>query len=172
MGHVVLVGLMGSGKTTVGAALAAAIGVPFRDSDADIARETGLTARQLAARDGIDALHEREARHLVGALAQPGTTVIAAAASTLDDPVCRSRLRARRRRHLVVWLRASPAAIAARLRPDDHRPDLGADLRDVIRRQATRRTSALREVADITLDATQPPATLVETILTHADAVR
>jgi len=170
VGHVVLVGLMGSGKTTVGAALAAAIGVPFRDSDADIERDTGLTARQLAARDGIDALHEREARHLLDALGQPGTTVIAAAASTLDDPVCRSRLRAPRQ--LVVWLRASPAAIAARLRPDDHRPDLGADLRDVIRRQATRRTPALREVADITLDATQSPATLVKTIRTHADAVR
>jgi shikimate kinase len=170
VGHVVLVGLMGSGKTTVGAALAAAIGVPFRDSDSDIERETGMTARQLAARDGIDELHEREARHLLVALAQPGTTVIGAAASTLDDPVCRSRLRARR--HLVVWLRASPAAIAARLRPDDHRPDLGADLDDVIRRQAIRRTTALREVADVTLDATKPPAMLVETILTHADGVR
>jgi len=144
--------------------------VPFRDSDADIERETGLTARQLAARDGIDALHEREARHLLDALTRPGTTVIAAAASTLDDPVCRSRLRARR--HLVAWLRASPAAIAARIRPGDHRPDFGDDLTDVIRRQANRRTAALREVADITLDATQPPATLVETILTQADAVR
>jgi shikimate kinase len=170
MGHFVLVGLMGSGKTTVGASLAAAIGVPFRDSDADIERETGLTGRQLAARDGIDALHVREARHLLDALAQPGTTVVAAAASTLDDRVCRSRLRARR--HLVVWLRASPAAIAARLRPDDHRPDLGPDLHDVIRRQAIRRTAALREVADITLDATQPPATLVEAILAQADPVR
>lgn len=170
MGHVVLVGLMGSGKTTVGAALAAAMGVPQRDSDTDIERETGLTARDLAARDGIDALHALEAHYLLEALRQPGTTVISAAASTLDDPSCRSRLRDRR--HLVVWLRASPAVLAARLHKEDHRPDLGPDPAQVITRQAVRRNAALRDVADLTLDATEPPATLVATIVTHADAVR
>jgi shikimate kinase len=170
MGHVVLVGLMGSGKSTVGAALAAALDVPLRDSDADIEREVGLTSRDIAARDGIDALHALEARHLFDALDEAGTTVITAAGSTLDDPDCRSALRDPR--HLVVWLRADPAVIAARLRPDDHRPDLGSDLADVIERQAIRRTPALREVADLTLDATDAPATLVAAVLAHADTVR
>jgi shikimate kinase len=170
MGHIVLVGLMGSGKTTVGAALAAALGVPHRDSDIDIERDTGLTGRQLAARDGIEALHALEARHLLDALRRPGTTVISAAASTLDDPVCRARMRARK--HLVVWLRATPREIAARLRPDDHRPDFGPDLAAVIAGQARTRTTALQDVADLTLDATRPPADLVATILTHADTVR
>jgi shikimate kinase len=170
MGHVVMVGLMGSGKSTVGAALAAALDVPLRDSDVDIERDTGLTAREIAARDGIDALHAMEAGHLLGALDEAGTTVITAAASTLDDPDCRAALQDPR--HVVVWLRADPAVIAARLRPDDHRPDLGSDLADVIVRQVVRRTSALQADADITLDATQPPATLVEAILAHADTVR
>ena len=71
MGHIVLVGLMGSGKSTVAAALAAALGVPLRDSDADIERDTGLTGRDIAARDGIDALHALEARHLLDALGRP-----------------------------------------------------------------------------------------------------
>jgi shikimate kinase len=170
MGHVVLVGLMGSGKTTVGAALAAAIGVPHRDSDAEIQGETGMTGRELAARDGIEALHALEARHLLDAFEQPGTTVISAAASTLDDPVCRSRLHAPR--HLVVWLQASPAEIAARLRPNDHRPDFGPDLADVITQQSLARTAALQDVADLTLDATLPPPELVAAIVTHADIVR
>ena len=170
MGHVVLVGLMGSGKTTVGAALAAALRVPHSDSDIDIERETGLTGRQLATRDGIAALHALEARHLLDALRGPGTTVISAAASTLDDAVCRARLRARK--HLVVWLRASPREIAARLRTDDHRPDFGPDLAAVIAGQARARTAALRDVADLTLDATRPPDELVAPILAHADAVR
>jgi shikimate kinase len=169
MGHIVLVGLMGSGKTTVGAALAAALGVPYRDSDTDIARETGLRARDLAARDGIDTLHAVEARHLLEALSEPGTLVIGAAASTLDDPACRSALLTGG--HLVVWLHASPAALAKRLQPDDHRPDLGRDFADVLDRQATQRTAALREVADLTLDATEPPKALVEMIRTHTDAV-
>jgi shikimate kinase len=170
MGHVVLVGLMGSGKTTVGAALAASLGAPHRDSDTDIERDTGLRARDLAARDGIEALHAVEARHLLESLEEPRTTVISAAASTLDDPACRSALRDRR--HLVVWLRADPDALAKRLRPGDHRPDFGPDLAEVLGRQAIQRTAALREVADLTLDATLSPAALVEAIRTHAGAVR
>ncbi|MBA2300242.1 MAG: shikimate kinase [Chloroflexi bacterium] len=170
MGHVVLVGLMGSGKTTVGVLLAEALGVLHLDSDRDIQRETGLRGRDLAARDGIDALHALEARHLLDALAQPGTTVISAAASTLDDPVSRTELRSPR--HLIVWLHASPAVIAARLRADDHRPGFGPDLTEVITQQATRRMAALEEVADLTLDATQPPDVLIDKIRTRADAVR
>ena len=102
--------------------------------------------------------------------AQPGATVISPAASTLDDPACRSALRDPR--HLVVWLDASPAALAARLKPDDHRPAIGPDMAEVLVRQAAERTPALREVADLTLDATKPPAELVDAIRTHADAVR
>ena len=170
MGHIVLVGLMGSGKTTVGAALAASLGVPNRDSDTDIERETGMTGRQHAARDGIDALHALEARHLLEALGQTGTTVISTAASIVDDPACRQALRDPA--HLVVWLDASAAALAARLKPDDHRPAIGPDMAEVLERQAVQRTPALREVADVTLDATRLPAELVETIRTHADAVR
>ncbi len=170
MGHIVLVGLMGSGKTTVGAALAAALGVPHRDSDADIRRATGMTGRQHAASDGIDALHALEASHLLDALEAPEASVISAAASTLDDPACRSAMRDPR--HLVVWLDASPATLAARLQPGDHRPELGPDMTDVLAAQTTQRVLALREVADLTLDATRPPAELVETIRTHADAVR
>ena len=170
MGHVVLVGLMGSGKTTVGAAVAAALGVPHGDSDPDIERETSLTARALAARDGIDALHALEARHLLDALQEPAPTVISAAASTLDDPACRRALR--EPAHLVVWLRADPAVLAARLQHDDHRPDLGADLDEVITRQAVARDGALHEVADLTLDATAPPADIVAAVVAHARTVR
>lgn len=170
MGHIVLVGLMGSGKTTVGAALAAVLDVPHRDSDSDIERETGLTGRQHAARDGIDALHALEAHLLLMALEQPGPSVISPAASIIDDPACRAALRDPR--HLVVWLDASPAALAARLKPDDHRPAIGPDMGEVLERQTTERTPALREVADLTLDAIRPPAELVEAIGTHADAVR
>jgi shikimate kinase len=170
MGHIVLVGLMGSGKTTVGAALAAALGVPHRDSDRDIERQTGMTARALAARDGIDTLHDLEARHLLGALREPARTVISAAASTLDDPACRRALRGRA--NLVVWLRAEPGVLAARLGDDVLRPDLGGALDDVITRQAVERDRALREVADLTLDATAAPADIVAAIVANVRTVR
>ena len=170
MGHIVLIGLMGSGKTAVGVPLAAALGVQHGDSDLEIERETGLRSRDLAARDGIDALHALEARHLLEVLGKPETTVISAAASTLDDAVCLAAMHDPR--HLIVWLRASPEALAARQRPDDHRPDFGADLVDVVRRQSVLRTPAMEEVADLTVDATEPPETLVAEILANAAAVR
>ena len=120
-GHIVIVGLMGSGKTTVGAAVAAALGRPHRDSDADLLAATGRTARELAADDGIEPLHELELQHLLDALAAPDPVVVSAAASTIDEPAGREALgRPGRQRRL--------AAGRIRLRPplarraDDHRP--------------------------------------------------
>ena len=70
--HVVLVGLMGAGKTTVGRRLAARLGWPWHDSDADIEAATGMTVRELRDRDGVDAMHDLEAAQLLQALAEPG----------------------------------------------------------------------------------------------------
>jgi shikimate kinase len=170
MGHIVLIGLMGSGKTAVGVPLADVLGVRHTDSDPEIEDRTGLRGRELAARDGLEALHALEARHLLEALREPGTIVIGAAASTLDDPACRAAMRDPR--HLIVWLKASPEALAERQRPDDHRPGFGPDLVEVIRRQSVSRTPAFEEVADLTLDATNPPETLLAEILAHAGDVR
>jgi dephospho-CoA kinase len=54
--HLVMVGLMGSGKTTVGMALARRLGLPHRDSDVDLLARTGRSARAIAAADGVEAL--------------------------------------------------------------------------------------------------------------------
>src|SRR5689334_14413518 len=67
--HVVLMGLMGSGKSTVGRPLAARLDRPFVDNDDRLAARTGQTAREVAAAEGADALHAREAAVLVDALA-------------------------------------------------------------------------------------------------------
>ena len=61
--------------------------------------------------------------------------------------------------------------IAARLRPDDHRPDLGSDLAEVIERQAIRRTPPSRPSPTSRSTPREPPETLVASILAHADAV-
>lgn len=157
--HVVLVGLMGSGKTTVGAALAGALGRPHRDSDADLGRMTGRTAREIAGEDGIDRLHELELGVLLDALESETPSVISAAASVIDHPAGRAALRGPDIH--VVWLRARPEVLARRAADgatgdaarrtrrggSGHRPDRGpaAGL-------AARRDPLYAAVADRTID--------------------
>src|SRR6266540_1449750 len=92
--HVVVVGLMGAGKSAVGRRVAQQLGWPWRDSDREIEAATGLTVRQLRDRDGVDAMHALESRQLLDALEEPGPSVISAAASTIEVPECRAALTA------------------------------------------------------------------------------
>src|SRR4029450_13513392 len=79
--HIVVVGSMAVGKSTVGRGLAARLGRPFRDSDADLGATGGGTGRGLAEREGVEALHRWEAGHLLTALEGSQPAVVAAAAS-------------------------------------------------------------------------------------------
>lgn len=153
--HIVLVGLMGSGKTTVGAALAGALGRPHRDSDADLGRMTGRTAREIAGEDGIDRLHELELGVFLDALESQTPSVISAAASVIDHPAGRDALRGPDVH--VVWLRARPEVLArragggatarARRGGSGHRPDRGP-----ASGLAARRDPLYAAVADRTID--------------------
>jgi shikimate kinase len=142
--HLALVGLMGSGKTAVGAIVAARLGRPLRDSDADIEAREGRTVRELRDASGTEAMHGLEARHLLDVLAGPGPDVVCAAASTIDDPSCREALGAAT--VLVVWLTATPEAAAARFDDQSHRPRYGADPEAFLARQLTERGSLFRSV--------------------------
>lgn len=144
-GHIVLLGLMGSGKTSVGAALAARLGRPHRDSDEDIEREHGRTGREIAATDGVPRLHELEANHLLTALADPRPSVISAAASTVDDEVCVAALQDPLA--YVVWLHGDPEILAERASTGDHRRDAGD-----VATLAARRDPVFTDLADTTID--------------------
>ena len=116
--HIVLTGLMGSGKTTVGRKLAAEIGWDWRDSDVDIEAATGRTVRELRDEEGVDAMHGREAAAADGrARRRAERNVISAAASVVDVPECRTALAAPD--VAVIWLRAAPAVLAKRFRAQE-----------------------------------------------------
>ena len=148
--HVVVVGLMGTGKTTVGRLVAGALGWPMSDSDASIEATEGRTAKVIRDTLGTDAIHDLEYRHLLGALAGPGPVVVCPAAAVVDDEACREALQADG--VLVAWLTTRPETAAARFDDQAHRPRYGDDPLAFLADQAQRRDPWFREVADLVLE--------------------
>jgi shikimate kinase len=117
--RIVLAGMMGAGKTTVGRALAARLGWTYWDNDTELRRLAGRDLGEVA-RAGTERLHELEAEVLRAGLAAPPPVVVAAPGSAVLDPALAALLRA----EYVVWLRASPQTLAARVAGGTERPYL------------------------------------------------
>jgi shikimate kinase len=163
--HIVLVGLMSTGKSTIGEVLADRLGRRRRDSDDDIEAAQGRTARQIADADGIDALHALEHRHLLDSLGDPEPAVIGAAASVADSEACLRALE----KPFVAWLELPAEEIAERYAAKAHRRDLGADPLAAVQEQIARRGPALERVADLRVpSAKHEPAQSVESIIAAA----
>jgi shikimate kinase len=146
---IVLVGLMGTGKSSVGRLLAARRGVPFVDSDDRLAETDGRTAAEIRAGDGEDRLHALEAQQVVQ-LDAGRRQVVAAAASVVEDEAARSRLAELR----TVYLRADPAVLAERVGRSGHRP-LPEDpdaFAAYLRAQDARRRPLYESVATLVVD--------------------
>jgi shikimate kinase len=144
--HVVLIGLMGAGKTSVGQELAERLGWPLSDSDEVIEREQGATVRELNERLGTEAMHDFESEHLLTAVAVQAHSVISAAASVIDDARCREAIT--RPDVFAAWLEVNPGRLAARFARGSHRPVLGSDAERMFRRQLAQRARWFEQVAD------------------------
>ena len=119
----VLVGLMGSGKSTVGQIVARQTQRVFVDVDRAILEKTGKTVKELWEVGGEPAYRSLESETVIEALQNPVSSVIAAPGGVVLDPAVRAALQT----SLVVWLRTRPATLSRRVRPDDHRPILGSN---------------------------------------------
>jgi shikimate kinase len=162
--RIVLLGLMGSGKTTLGTALAASLGWPMLDSDVQLQRSTGRSAREIREVDGTEALHAAEAQALLEALAERGPSVIGAAASTIENAAARTALGGPG--VIALWLRGSPAVLAERFASGPHRPIYGPDPETVARNQALVRDPLFASVDPIVIEVDgHSPAEIVEAAL-------
>jgi shikimate kinase len=161
--HIVLVGMMGAGKTTVGSRLARRLDRPFIDSDVQVERRAARTVRQIFEAEGEAAFRALESEVLAEALASEEPAVIAAAGGTVLDPANRRRMRDH---GTVVFLQAPPEALAPRVGGDDHRPLLGTDPASALERMDEARRELYREVADHVIDVTTTgPDEVVERIV-------
>ena len=141
--------MMGSGKTSAGRQVAAALRRPFVDSDTQVEEASGRTVREIFETDGEPAYRVLERDALLGALDDPQPSVIAAAGGVVLDPVNRDALR---RGATVVWLRAAPEVLAERVKTGDHRPLLADDPLGTLTRLDRDRRHLYEEVADHVVD--------------------
>ncbi|MEO6154671.1 MAG: shikimate kinase [Thermomonas sp.] len=150
--HIVLVGPMGAGKTSIGHALATRMHCAFVDLDSYIEAEAGVTITSIFTNEGEAGFRSRECRALSEALAKPEASVIATGGGAVLD---HGNRRAMRDASTVAYLQVEPAMQLQRLQGDETRPLLAAD-------NSAQRLHALQvmreplygEVADIVFDTT------------------
>ena len=110
--RIVLVGMMGAGKTSVGTAVADRLGWPMLDNDGLVRAATGRDGPTIFRDDGEEALHAAERAAFVAGIDRPPPAVVTVAGSVIDDPQLVARLPAT---GWVVWLRARPETLRERI---------------------------------------------------------
>ena len=147
--HIVLIGMMGAGKTTVGSRLARALERPFVDSDIQVEQRTARSVREIFETDGEAAYRTLESEVLAEALGSEEPAVIAAAGGTILDPNNRRRMK---ECGTVVFLEATPGALVPRVGGQDHRPLLRDDPAGVLQQMDAVRRPLYEETADFVVD--------------------
>ena len=147
--HLVLVGLMGAGKSAIGRRLAEALARPFADSDTVIEEEAGQTIADMFARDGEEAFRRVE-EAVLGRLLEGAPAVIATGGGAFLRSTNRARIR---EAALSVWLRADLDVLVGRIRRPATRPLLaGDDLRDTLT-SLMRKRYPVYAAADVVVDS-------------------
>lgn len=159
---IVLVGLMGAGKSKIGRRLAARLDLPFFDSDSEIEAAAGESIEEIFRRHGEAAFRDGERRVIARLLGQP-VHVLATGGGAFMDPQTRVLIASR---GVSVWLRAELDVLLARVARRGNRPLLQErDPRAVLAELIERRHPVYAE-ADLTIDSGDgpPDATVSRTI--------
>ena len=152
---IVLVGLMGSGKSAVARRLSGE-GIAVLDTDRIVERDAGRTVREIFAEEGEEGFRVREEAAVRECLATAETAVMAAAGGVVTRDANREALRDARDRGVawVVWLHTDPDELAVRVSRGGHRPLLDDDPAGTLRRLDSERGPMYRAVADVVVDTT------------------
>jgi shikimate kinase len=146
---IVLVGLMGVGKSSVGRRLATVLDLPFRDADHEVEAAAGRTIPEIFAEMGEGAFRDGERRVIARLLDEP-PHVLATGGGAFVNPETRALIKSKA---LAVWLKADLELLARRVGRKEGRPLLkGRDPMDVLREHARLRYPAYGE-AHLTVEA-------------------
>jgi shikimate kinase len=160
--HLVLIGEMATGKTTIGRLLADLIGRRHLDSDELLEERLGVSGASLSGSEGVEALHEIELQVFLDVIAMADAAVISPAASVLDSETGRDALLG----CVVVRLDVPVHVALRRIEEGEHRRSV--DVSEIAHLRG-RRLRHYRDVADLYFDTEKSePAELAERI---ADAL-
>lgn len=159
---IVLVGLMGAGKTVIGRRLALVLGLPFRDADEEIERAAGLTVAEIFARHGEAEFRRGERQVIARLLGEPAHVLATGGGAFMDD-----RTRALiRQRAVSVWLKADLDVLMRRVERRDDRPLLRqGNPRAVMERLMGERYPVYAEADLMVESGPGPHATVVQGVL-------
>jgi len=146
--HLILVGLPGVGKTTIGKAAARHLGRPFLDFDQEIERRSGMEVREIFRLQGEDHFRSLEFA-LTEELSATGGMVLSPGGGWITQAKSVELLRSAGR---IIYLRATPEAVARRLRRVETRPLLAGRDPVVALRELYEKRRALYETADAVID--------------------
>ena len=160
---IALIGLPGSGKSTVGRQLARRLQLPFYDSDRVIEERIGCSIKDFFAREGEEVFRDVE-ELVIDDLTQRGNAVISTGGGAVLRSPNRQNLKARSQ---VVYLKSTPEELARRLKHDTNRPLLQVgDPLTRLRELFAIRDPLYRETAHFTIETGRPSvATLVNMIV-------
>ncbi|MDQ6615322.1 MAG: shikimate kinase [Actinomycetota bacterium] len=147
--RILLIGMMGSGKSLVGSLVAPRLGWLHLDTDELVQERTGKTIARLFAEEGEAAFRAEEAQALAGAVTGREPVVVAVAGGAVLTVDNRHLLR---RAGLVVWLRAGLPTLAHRVVGGEHRPLLAGDRLDRLTQLYAERRPHYQELADLVID--------------------
>lgn len=159
--HLWLLGLSGSGKSTVGPRLAKALAMPWVDTDQEIAREAGKTIPEIFQSSGEDGFRQQEARVLEKIFKGPATVVSCGGGIITREANRRSMASY----GLRIYLQADPATLAQRLKSSQDRPLLSGEDRAAALSKLLAERSPWYEESEIQIDVTHlQPQEVVDAI--------
>jgi shikimate kinase len=146
--RIILIGMMGAGKSTIGASLSTLTGWPYIDNDQVVEQMVGIPTRDLLQQRGVEALRTAESAAAIEVLTRPAPLIAGAAAGIVLDPGVSAQVHDGA---FVVFLKARIETLAKRVE-GTYRPWLGDDPEATLRKLYVGREPLYEKMADLVLD--------------------
>jgi len=165
---IVLIGLMGAGKTAVGRRLANWLGLSFTDADGEIEAAADQTVKEIFAEHGEAYFREGE-RKVIARLLQAGPQVLATGGGAYMDSETRATIKAN---GISVWLKADLRVLLNRVARRDHRPLLAVGNPETVMKNLMAERDPIYAEADITVESREVPHEVVVSAVVDALGAR